>query len=359
MNCKFCGKEIKGNKGALKMHESWCFKNPNKNVLDEQRILSISNTGKKRRNQDGWICRYCGTKLDTFRELRNHNHENHPEHNRCVSKKVEWTCKYCNEIFSSRRKLSSHSKECSERLKQPLDSKGRVIPSFDREKAAKEAAMTRKKNGWKHTVSKDTRLAMSLRMKEKVGYAANFSKKACTFIDELNARMGWNLQHALNGGEITVGPYYLDGYDAKRNIAFEYDEPAHHYSKKKEHDEFKQNFIISTIHCEFWRYDEKNDLLYKVTDGENPNGFHIVGKSLKKCKEPYKCKDTPYQRFNFNNNLKQHRWTLIESSDIDFSKYGWVKEVSKLFGISENKAGKYIKDNFPEFYETCYRRNSN
>ena len=47
---------------------------------------------------------------------------------------------------------------------------------------------------------------------------------------------------------------------------------------------------------------------------------------------------------------------MIQQSNIDFSKFGWVKEVSKLFGISENKAGTYIAKNFPEFYKSCYKR---
>lgn len=55
--------------------------------------------------------------------------------------------------------------------------------------------------------------------------------------------------------------------------------------------------------------------------------------------------------------LKKERWEIIQNSNIDFSKFGWVKKVSKLFGIAENKAGHYIRKNYPEFYETCYRRN--
>ena len=54
--------------------------------------------------------------------------------------------------------------------------------------------------------------------------------------------------------------------------------------------------------------------------------------------------------------LKEERWEIIQESGINFSKFGWVKELSALFGICENKAGKYIRDNYPEFYKTCYKR---
>lgn len=55
--------------------------------------------------------------------------------------------------------------------------------------------------------------------------------------------------------------------------------------------------------------------------------------------------------------IKNERWNIIQSSDIDFSKYGWVGKISELFGISENKAGDYIKRNFPEFYrDKCFKK---
>lgn len=55
--------------------------------------------------------------------------------------------------------------------------------------------------------------------------------------------------------------------------------------------------------------------------------------------------------------LKSDRWEIIQHSNIDFSKYGWIKKISKLFGISENKAGDYIKRNYKDFYENiCFKQ---
>jgi hypothetical protein len=53
---------------------------------------------------------------------------------------------------------------------------------------------------------------MAFAARARVGYSANFNPKACEYIDRLNEKMGWHLQHALNGGKVTVGPYFLDGY---------------------------------------------------------------------------------------------------------------------------------------------------
>jgi len=75
------------------------------------------------------------------------------------------------------------------------------------------------------------------------------------------------LQHALNGGEITVGPYYLDGYDKELNMAFEYDEPAHyvdvHNNILTERDKSRMQYIKEQLHCKFVRYNEQLNLLYE------------------------------------------------------------------------------------------------
>lgn len=97
---------------------------------------------------------------------------------------------------------------------------------------------------------------------------ARFSIKACEFIDQLNNEHGWKLQHALNGGEIAIGKYYLDGYDVERNIAFEYDESSHYVDVinniLKPRDLERQRDIIEQTGCTFYRYNEELGLLYRV-----------------------------------------------------------------------------------------------
>ena len=79
------------------------------------------------------------------------------------------------------------------------------------------------------------------------------NEKACKYIDELNIQKGWELQHGLNGGEKQVGPYFLDGYDEKRNIAFEYFEKAHHKNhKKEERDVARARYIKKELNCKFF-----------------------------------------------------------------------------------------------------------
>ena len=54
--------------------------------------------------------------------------------------------------------------------------------------------------------------------------------------------------------------------------------------------------------------------------------------------------------------MEQKRWEIIQNSGINFQKFGWVIEISKLFGIATNKGSHYIRKHFPQFYKTCYVR---
>lgn len=99
-----------------------------------------------------------------------------------------------------------------------------------------------------------------------------FNVAACSYFDQLSIDKQWNLQHALNGGEIKCIGYSLDAYDAKNNIVVEYDE-RHHYSKNqlKEKDVTRQNEIICHLKCRFFRYNEFLNLLYEITPIHNLN----------------------------------------------------------------------------------------
>ena len=96
-----------------------------------------------------------------------------------------------------------------------------------------------------------------------------YNKNAIKFFDELSKKNSWNLQHAENGGEFYTGiGYWLDAYDKEKNIAVEYDEPAHYVDVEnnilREKDLKRQKEIIDHLHCEFWRYNETTKVLWKV-----------------------------------------------------------------------------------------------
>ena len=98
---------------------------------------------------------------------------------------------------------------------------------------------------------------------------ANFSIKACEYIDKLNKKNNWKLQHALNGGEIRIGNYWVDGYDETNKIIFEYDERKHYIAgtnNLKQKDINRQNKILSLLGDSWtlYRYNENLNIFYKV-----------------------------------------------------------------------------------------------
>ena len=103
-----------------------------------------------------------------------------------------------------------------------------------------------------------------------LGICPRYNLTACKFIDNLNKKFGWNLQHALNGGESSICGYFVDGYDKERNIIFEYDEPTHYdtINNLKNKDVIRQKNIIEEIEpTSFLRYNEKIGKLYDIKTG--------------------------------------------------------------------------------------------
>lgn len=253
--------------------------------------MSISNSvflfnehpGKNwRRKEVGtWICRYCNKDCITKHNLLEH-YKSHPEYKQ-VSRNNEhkWCCEYCNNTFKTRRILFNHYKECEEKLKLPHDKSGRIlkperhikrVETFNRHfNEGKIIPWNRgKKNSPEHNahIAEGTLRYLNNQLEEQ-GKALfpRVNTVGCEYIDKLNKEHNWNLQHGLNGGEIHVGPYSLDGYDKVLNIVFEYDESQHYIDVMNniltEHDLNRMQYIKEQLHCRFFRYNEKLNLLYE------------------------------------------------------------------------------------------------
>ena len=96
-----------------------------------------------------------------------------------------------------------------------------------------------------------------------------YNKNAIPILEQIAKDHGWNIQHAENGGEFYTGiGYFVDAYDKEKNVVLEYDEPSHYVDVKnnilREKDLKRQREIIDYLHCEYWRYNEKMKILWKV-----------------------------------------------------------------------------------------------
>lgn len=100
----------------------------------------------------------------------------------------------------------------------------------------------------------------NVQMKQLAGVQLipGFNAKACLFFDNLNKTNSWNLIHALNGGEVYLKSlgYWLDSYDAIRNIVVEWYE-KHHFRKGilRIKDIRRKEEIKNLLKCRFIGYD--------------------------------------------------------------------------------------------------------
>ena len=128
---------------------------------------------------------------------------------------------------------------------------------------------------------------------------------------------------------------------------------------KNNREEVIANFLnwINENEIKYYKYniDDTIDKLKK----QNKLNYRIY--NVKKIK--IKKSKFDNQKDYFLNRKEQYdlkQLPIIEkiiNSNIDFSKEGWVKKVSIIIGISENKGGSWMKRNMRDFYEEkCWKR---
>ena len=245
-----CGKEFETER-SMWSHQAHC---------DVHKSLPKTNkhTSKYKIADNKYKCE-CGREFDNFQSLN--AHFSHCDfHHKCngtvrkghateITKSMHWENKTENELQQIRAKAG---KTHSMRIKN-----GELNPSFLNKKHSNESKEKIRQSTIKYISDKCV-----------VKFTPRYSKNGCQYIDKLNEEKCWNLQHAENGGEINIFGYFVDGYDEKRNIVFEYDEPNHYVDKENNilcnKDIERQKYIYSKLKCEFWRYNEYLDLLYKV-----------------------------------------------------------------------------------------------
>lgn len=133
-----------------------------------------------------------------------------------------------------------------------------------------------------HKLSDDTKLKISSKIlgmrrsditKEKLriaklnqlqsqGICRSYNPVACQFISEFGNKYGYDFQHGMNGGEVMLAGYMVDGYDKSKNVVFEYDEPKHENFNRKMKDLERISRIIQKMNCQVIRYSKRYNMFY-------------------------------------------------------------------------------------------------
>ena len=260
--CKYCGREFEKQQGWAS-HECKCKLNPNRDKALKHLEYVRSCKKERRYNQKDnkiYNCQYCLKECNGIYSLKTHERlcKNNP--NRQNSNFIKY-----NEECRSGKKHHPHkgqTKNTSESLRKMVETRrkrldnGEIKGSFTNHHHSKE--------------SKEKMCISALKYLKSLKNikSPRYNKSSIKYIDNLNETKNWNLQHAENGGEFQIGGYFLDEYDKELNIAFEYDESNHYIDSQNnilcERDKERQNYIIEKLKCEFWRYNEEMDILYRV-----------------------------------------------------------------------------------------------
>ena len=223
-------------------------------------IFYQSDKGYKNAVMNNANCKHCSNLLRDYKTPSGKGHPRYGEHH--SEESISKMRQNAIHLYGEKNPFygKTHSKDVLKKISKA--NKGKVLSDETKEKLSKVRRGVKKSNEHRRKL----RIARIQYIQNNFGICFPcFSSKACKYLDKLNKENGWELEHALRVGEFRIKElgYWLDGYDRKRNIVVEYDEPFH-YKKDgslKEKDVLKTEEVKKYLGCRFFRYNEsKNEL---------------------------------------------------------------------------------------------------
>jgi hypothetical protein len=214
-------------------------------------------------------CKSCGCKKANEPKRIKSFERNCPKCNKPLKYKsyhTWWIAKKTNQsCISCSKKGKPQSNEFKEHLSKIMSGEGNPMYGKHHTQKMKDFISNLNKGnkaglGYKFSDNSKQKMreAVINRIKKYGIHSRNFNPNACKIIDEYGKKNGYKFQHALNGGEVSVVGYLVDGYDKEKNVIFEYDE-RHHFDsdrKLKLKDYNRMNAIKNKLKCKFLRYNE-------------------------------------------------------------------------------------------------------
>lgn len=157
--------------------------------------------------------------------------------------------------------------------------------------------------------------------------------------------------------EYRESPYQLDfaifGNDCK--IDLEIDGWQHFTEANIIYDDLRNKklesngWIIYRVSCKDLKrnFEVEKEKFLNFLNGEKFEKFDQIDYANRKILK--------YKEIILEKNLEKRKKIL--SSNIDFSKYGWVSKVSNLIGVRHQEIKKWMKKNMSDFYEkNCFKK---
>lgn len=257
-------------------------------------------------------------------------------------------CKLCNRQFKNKRGLSIHNLQAHTETYKNV-----------KEKLVKSVT------GFKHTEETKKKISES-RVKylqnnpEKVPYLLNHSsepsnpeKVLIKALKESNIT-GWEFQYQN-------GIYQYDFAFPSLKLDIEIDGETHNQPKVMKIDRIRDEWSNSNG-WEVIRFKTKDvrenlDLVVQVIKDKIHNNFDIYEQ---KCEVDYAFLKDELKKIDLKDKARKIDDTINQliNSNINFSKYGWVNEASKIINITPQKVNDWMRRNMYDFWnEKTFKRN--
>lgn len=185
------------------------------------------------------------------------------------------------------------------------------------------------------------------------------------FQEEVILKHNLNEKHQIIT-EYHVGGYFIDFAFLDKMIAVEIDGRCHFDKNMKRHDrDFKKDEVLksegwSVIRMNFHDIRHNNAELVEnflnllVTNDKNSCDWfgQIRYSNFKEQKESTSKAVKAEKKYQIILDKKEK----IIQARINFTKYGWIQQVSKLIGITPQKTRVWLEKNMPEIVEQSFKR---
>ena len=350
MICENCGKEHDGSYGSGRFCSKICCSTYNLSLGRHK-----PKPNRKYKGKGNWECKFCHQMFDSRRLLQKHRRENNHYFNNnkyahSTSLCENPICSFCGEKHETKSGMTLHQRLCKKNPNRDinfLNKLSEIHKNVKEETRLKLSQLANNNHFWKY---KRNSIIYESKQNGSIRLDSSWELIVAKRLDELNlnwCRPNIRLPY-IDKNNIERG-YFPDFYvkDFKCFI-----EVKHPYYVKEQNENGKIDYLKSHYDFIFWIEDE--DLCYNF-ELYNMNCPYEVEKEVEYLVVKRNEKTSKEKKITQNEKLKEERWQIIQNSNIDFQKFGWVGKISKLFGVSENCGGRYIRNNFPEFYKKCFK----
>lgn len=341
--CEFCERSF-NSAPALWSHKGKCKQNPNA-------------TNKE---------------LSEKQKQRNLNNKGH-----FYIKKIQCFCEFCGREFNYKNNLTLHLKTCKQNPNRDIEYskhlseiQKKAITQEKREASSKRTVFN---NFWKYRAKNPIIYESPIAGKMKLD--SNWELITAKRLDELQVewyrpRIGLPY-FDLDGVQHTYIPdFYCKTYNCFIEVKSDFIKKFQNSSSNKadylkEHYKFIKwletedackTFQLSDLGCNFMPEKDEEDISYWLEKAET-----LKKEKDEKRKLRERNKIIKQQNLEKAKALKEAEYKkIIEKSNIDFSKFGWVGQLSNLLNLSSKYVRKHIPQMFPDInFFTRQGENSN